>query len=75
MKIKIIIKKIPLPITSYKRSIYCNDLPLVILRSCTSFSQDANDAFKTSLIFLLVPGVSGGICDGTSENKTKIAQR
>lgn len=37
-------------------------LPLVILYDCTSFSQDANDAFSTSVSFLLVPGVSGGIC-------------
>jgi hypothetical protein len=37
-------------------------IPLVILYDCTSFSQDANDAWSASLSFLFVPGVSGGIC-------------
>lgn len=35
--------------------------PLVILYSCTSFSHEANDALRTSVSFLLVPGVNGGI--------------
>lgn len=43
--------------------------PLVILNNCTSFSQDAKEAFNTSVSFLLVPGVSGGICVGASANK------
>lgn len=43
-------------------------VPFVILQFCTSFSQDANDAFNTSVSFLFVPGVSGGICVGISEN-------
>lgn len=45
----------------------CMDiLPLVILQFWTSFSHDANDAFRTSASFLFVPGVNGGICVGTS---------
>jgi hypothetical protein len=48
---------------------------LVILYVCISFSHDANDAFNTSVNFLFVPGVSGGICVGTSvEEEEKKAQ-
>lgn len=39
----------------------------MILQFCTSFSHDANDAFNTSVSFLFVPGVSGGICVGISK--------
>lgn len=41
-------------------------LPLVILNVWTSFSHEAKEAFRTSVNFLFVPGVSGGICVGTS---------
>lgn len=47
------------------------NLPLVILNDWTSFSHDANDAFNTSVSFLFVPGVSGGICVGTSGRRKK----
>lgn len=46
-------------------------LPLVILWNCTSFSQDAKDALSTSVSFLLVPGVNGGIWEGTSVRREK----
>lgn len=48
-----------------------NYTPLVILNVCTSFSHDANEAFRTSVNFLFVPGVRGGICAGTSEIKQR----
>lgn len=45
--------------------------PLGMLRRSCSFSQEANDAFSASVIFLLVPGVSGGTCVGISETPSK----
>lgn len=41
-------------------------LPLGTPRRSCSFSQEAKVAFSASAIFLLVPGVSGGTCDGMS---------
>jgi len=46
-------------------------LPLVILQFCTSFSQEAKEAFKTSFTFRFVPGVRGGNAVGTSAMKIK----
>ena len=40
--------------------------PLVILRRTRSFSQEAKEASRASVIFLLVPGVNGGTCAGIS---------
>lgn len=46
-------------------------VPFVILQFCTSFSQEANDAFSTSVNFLFVPGVNGGIWVGISASTKK----
>ena len=40
-------------------------------RCSCSFSQDANEALRASVIFLLVPGVSGGTCAGMSAINNK----
>ena len=40
--------------------------PLVMLRRTRSFSQEAKEASRASVIFLLVPGVNGGTCAGIS---------
>lgn len=45
--------------------------PLVIFRRSRSFSQDAKEASRASVIFLLVPGVNGGTCAGISRKKYK----
>lgn len=42
---------------------FVNTLPLGTFNKCRSFSQDANVAWRASVILLLVPGVRGG---GTS---------
>lgn len=46
-----------------------SNLPLGTPRRNCSFSQEAKVAFSASAIFLLVPGVSGGTCDGMSANE------
>ena len=49
-----------------------NNAPFGISRRTCSFSQDANDALRASVIFLLVPGVKGGTCVGISETEKEI---
>ena len=44
-----------------------------MLRRICSFSHDAKEAFKASVIFLLVPGVSGGTCAGISATEGRRA--
>lgn len=46
--------------------------PLVMLRRTRSFSQEAKEASRASVIFLLVPGVNGGTCAGISETRWHI---
>lgn len=41
-------------------------LPLVMLCFSLSFSQDAKEALRASVIFLVVPGVRGGTGAGRS---------
>lgn len=48
--------------------------PLVIFRRSRSFSQDAKEASRASVIFLLVPGVNGGTCAGISEKRGRHIQ-
>ena len=48
--------------------------PLVMLRRTRSFSQEAKEASRASVIFLLVPGVNGGTCAGISETRRYIPQ-
>jgi hypothetical protein len=43
------------------------DSPLTMFSRSCSFSHEANEAFSASVIFLLVPGVSGGTWVGMSE--------
>jgi len=49
---------------------YRQDQPLVMFRRSRSFSQDAKEASRASVIFLLVPGVNGGTCAGISRKRT-----
>ena len=42
-----------------KKLVIKTNSPLVIFKRTCSFSQDEKDAFKASVIFLLVPGVNG----------------
>lgn len=46
-------------------------LPLGIFLFIWSFSQEAKEAFRASVIFLFVPGVSGGTCAGLSATEKK----
>lgn len=75
-KIKFTYKFNSLPFTFFIPHHHHHNLPLVILRYCTSFSHDAKEAFKTSVSFLFVPGVKGGIWVGTSaKRKTMLSLR
>lgn len=56
---------------SYCRIAKWLKLPFVVLQFCASFSHEANDALSTSVSFLFVPGVNGGIWEGISGTTKK----